>query len=611
IARKLDRSKEHHKAFIAAWDAQQDFESTLRKRGEEVLSKLDAKAQALVIVSRSYNGCDPGINLRIPRILRDMGVIAIPIDMLPLDAVDTVAKWRGMYWGYGQKILAAAQIIKNDPRLFAVYITNFSCGPDSFISHFFRKELAEKPYLQIEIDEHSADAGVVTRLEAFLDSLKNIRLSEALKVSPPQLTILRSTNGKKKTVYIPYMTDHVYALAAAFHACGTPAEVMPESDSETVTVGRKYTSGRECYPCILTIGNMVKMVNRPDIDPERTAFFMPNTNGPCRFGQYYHFQRLVLDDLGYPDISFHSFNQDDGIYGDCEIVGNDFARLAWQGIVAIDLLEKKLREVRPYEINNGEADQIYRHYLNEITECIKRKANLTKVLQEARDEFDHLSIDGELMKPVIGLVGEIYIRTNRFGNENIVRELEALGSEVWLPSVGEWILYTNFTAMRNSITNRRWKNFLKILINNRYQRYYEHHLSKVLAPSLKNCSEPSTKEVLQYAEPYLDPTFEGEAILSVGKAVDFAKKGVDGIINVMPFTCMPGTIVNTLLKKFREMEGNIPVLNISYDGQKQTNTRTRLEAFVYQVCQFQKSGARRSPNVARDQKPEKHQSFHL
>jgi len=501
-----------------------------------------------------------------------------------------------MYWANGQKILAAARIVKDDPRLFAVYITNFSCGPDSFITHFFRKELEEKPYLQLEIDEHSADAGVITRLEAFLDSLKNVCLQATDATSTPQLTVLRSNNGKERTIFIPHMTDHVYALAASFQACGTPAEVMPESDPESVKLGRKYTSGRECYPCILTTGNMVKLVTRPDVDLDRSAFFMPGSNGPCRFGQYSHFQRLVLDELGYPDVPIYSLNQDDGIYRDCESVGNEFSRLAWQGVVAIDLLEKKLREVRSYEKKPGDADQIYQHYLKQVSEHIKNKKDLTAVLRKAREDFDQLGIEREQKKPVIGVIGEIYIRSNSFSNENIVRKLEALGSEVWLPSVGEWILYTNFTAMRRSFKNRHWSNFLKIFIANYYQRYDEHHLSKIFASSLKNYHEPPTKETIRNARSYLDSTFEGEAILSIGKAVDFARKEVSGIINVMPFTCMPGTIVNALLKRFREREKNIPVLNMSYDGQEQTNTRTRLEAFVYQVCQFQEDRNRSSKN---------------
>jgi Uncharacterized protein conserved in bacteria len=200
---RLKRNKrEHREAIVQAFQSQQRFTEALRQRGKEILAQIDPEEKACVIVSRAYNGCDPGINLRVPVKLREMGVKAIPLDMLPLEEVDISEKWRGMYWAYGQKILAAAHIIKKDHRLFPIYITNFSCGPDSFISHYFQKELHEKPFLQIEVDEHSADAGVITRLEAFLDSLKNVRPKNPDEISKTRLTII-STNGKKKVVFIP------------------------------------------------------------------------------------------------------------------------------------------------------------------------------------------------------------------------------------------------------------------------------------------------------------------------------------------------------------------------------------------------------------------------
>jgi hypothetical protein len=325
--------------------------------------------------------------------------------MLPLEEVDLSEKWRDMYWAYGQKILAAAQIIKKDPRLFAVYITNFSCGPDSFIAHYFQKELEGKPYLQIEIDEHSADTGVITRLEAFLDSLKNVRSQRTDETLTTQLAVTQSNNGKERIIFIPRMADHADVLAAAFQACGSSAEVISESDAESVKLGRKHTSGRECYPCILTTGNMIKTVKSPDFDPDRSAFFMPSASGPCRFGQYSHFQRLVLDELGYSNVPIYAFNQDDTIYKDCQAIGNEFTRLAWQGIVAIDILDKKLRETRPYEKNPGETDLVYQHYLNQVSEYIKGKKDLAELLRQAREDFEHLSMDREMRKPIIGIVG--------------------------------------------------------------------------------------------------------------------------------------------------------------------------------------------------------------
>ncbi|PJB42001.1 MAG: CoA activase, partial [Deltaproteobacteria bacterium CG_4_9_14_3_um_filter_44_9] len=167
-------SKKVKMAISAALDVQKNFYSALQARGTEILDNLKEEQKAIVIVSRPYNGCDSGINMDLPKKLRDLGVLAIPLDFLPLEDSDLAKEAGHMYWNYGQRFLTAAHIIKNNPNLYALYITNFACGPDSFILHFFRDKLKGKPYLQIEVDEHSADVGAITRLEAFLDTLKNV-----------------------------------------------------------------------------------------------------------------------------------------------------------------------------------------------------------------------------------------------------------------------------------------------------------------------------------------------------------------------------------------------------------------------------------------------------
>jgi predicted nucleotide-binding protein (sugar kinase/HSP70/actin superfamily) len=155
------------KAFEKAERFQALFYQSLLNRGKEILDQVGTDDKVMVIVGRPYNSCDSGVNLEIPKKLRDLGVLAIPMDFLPLDSVKPSEEIQEMYWRYGQRILAAGKIIREDPMLYGVYITNFGCGPDSFINHFFRDLSKGKPYLQLEIDEHSADAGAITRCEAF------------------------------------------------------------------------------------------------------------------------------------------------------------------------------------------------------------------------------------------------------------------------------------------------------------------------------------------------------------------------------------------------------------------------------------------------------------
>lgn len=589
FGRKLHRSsRDVRNAFEKAERFQSRFYQILLNRGKEILDSLGPQDKAMVIVGRPYNSCDPGVNLDIPKKLRDLGVLSIPMDFLPLEAALPTKEIREIYWRYGQRILSAAQIINEDPRLYSVYITNFGCGPDSFISHFFREISKGKPYLQLEIDEHSADAGAITRCEAFLDSLKNIK--------PLKISLKRRENPKTdrtKKIYIPYMCDHSFAVKAAFEACGIEAEVFPESDEETLYWGRKFTSGKECYPCIITTGDMVKLLKDPNFDHKKAAFFMPSGNGPCRFGQYHRFHRLVLDELGFQNVPIYSPNQDETLYNDLGIMGSKFTRLGWQGIVAVDLLIKKLLETRPYEKIEGESDKVYKKCLDKVCEAIRNDLDLEEVLRASLEEFNRIEVKDPGTRPLIGIVGEIFVRLNRFANEDVIRKVERFGGEAWIAPLTEWILYVNTIAKGRSLRKKTLLNLLKVLLTDYYQKKDEHHLEKIFKGSLRNFGEPKTKSIFKNAKPYIDSSFEGEAILSIGKTIDFAKRGACGIINIMPFTCMPGTIVSTILKRYREENNNIPILNMAYDGQEQTNTLTRLEAFMFQAREFQKRNSKK------------------
>ena len=565
--------------------AQQAHYQALEARGREIMESLPADGRLMVLIGRPYNALDPGMNLNLHRKLRTLGVQALPMDFLPLDQVADLEEIKPMYWRFGQKILGAASLIRRDPRLYGIYITNFGCGPDSFIQHFFRDKMRGKPYLEIEIDEHSADVGAITRLEAFLDSLKNVTPQpQEARLSPFKHRVVEA---QRRKVFLPHMTDHALALVAAFEACGGEAELLPESNEETLELGRRLTSGKECYPLILTTGDLAKLVQRPDFDPDKSAFFMPSGDGPCRFGQYHRFHRLVLDELGYPQMPVYSPDQSETMYQELGMVGGDYTRIAWRGVLAIDLLEKKLRETRPYERNPGDTDEVYRHYLQKVHHTLRDRKDLPATLREARRALDDVALNGSGQKPLVGIIGEIYTRANRFANENAVREIEALGGEVWMPPIAEWLIYVNYTSKRRARVYKRYRHLLQILFKEYFQTKDEHMLEDIFKGSIKNLKEPTIPETLALARGYLDPSFEGEAILSIGKSRDFIRKGVSGLVNIMPFTCMPGTVVNSLFRRFQEEHDHIPFLNLAYDGQEQTHTRTRLEAFMYQVRQFQ------------------------
>jgi len=158
-------------ALDAAARAQDEFRAALLAAGARALSTLEEAGElGIVLIGRPYNMYDKGITMDIPRKLRKFyGVNLIPLDFLPIKGIDISDIVPNMYWNYGRKILQAARFVGDRPHLHLIYMTNFKCGPDSYIKHYVR-EASGKPYLTLQFDEHQNDAGAMTRCEAYLDS---------------------------------------------------------------------------------------------------------------------------------------------------------------------------------------------------------------------------------------------------------------------------------------------------------------------------------------------------------------------------------------------------------------------------------------------------------
>ncbi|MEE9605359.1 MAG: acyl-CoA dehydratase activase [Candidatus Scalindua sp.] len=581
------RGNKVEKAIKKSLDVQKNFYTKLEDRGKEVLDNLGDDETALVIISRPYNGCDSGVNLDLPDKLREMGILAIPMDSLTLDLDDISKDYPNMYWKYGQKILAAARVVARDKRLYALYITNFGCGPDSFISKFFPKEVGGKPYLMIDIDEHSADAGVMTRCEAFLDSLKNARTKDFNgKIDRKSLI----SKDKKRTMYIPYMNDCGRMAAAAMRANDVDAEALPMSDKESLELGRKYTSGKECYPAVLTTGDIVKKALNPDFDPDGSVFVMATASGPCRFGQYNKMHRMVLDDIGFPHVPIYTLDQGDDYHEDTSKLGTSFRKLTWNGFVLVDFMQKLLHEIRPYEIHKGEADVVYKQHLRKAEHAIEYGYDLLRIAKEARDAFHRIAVGKSVHKPLIGIIGETYVRGHEFSNNYIVRRIEKLGGKAVIPPFGEWINYIAHCRREECKREKDLGAYTVEIITEIVQRYNEYRISRPFKKCATNLfKESSIKKLILKGKPYIHDSYKGDPVLSMGRAVEYIEENFDGIVNIIPFHCMPGTAVNAVLEKFQREHNGIPCLKLTFDGQEETNEETRIEAFMHQAHQGMES----------------------
>jgi predicted nucleotide-binding protein (sugar kinase/HSP70/actin superfamily) len=320
-------------------------------------------------------------------------------------------------------------------------LTNFGCGPNSFIIKITEDIMGGKPLGQLEIDEHAAEAGIVTRLEAFVDTINGFansgRRHKAHRQDIYRGTV--ATVSSQKTVLIPMMAPYVEAVAAAMDANGARTVVLPEPDERNILYSNQVTTGAECLPYRVTLGDFMRYFYDNGADARDIEGFMAGSYGPCRLGKYAVEQNRLLREIGFnlPVRSTVSNNA----YRDLGL-GPGFERLAWRGIVAVDCLEKLLWRTRPYEKNAGDADQLFDKYLKLIAGHVRKKEPLDDILRRAVSEFEDL-VDQDLpRRPLVGINGEIYLRSNKFSNSNLVRACEAAGLEVIVAPMGEWIKYT-------------------------------------------------------------------------------------------------------------------------------------------------------------------------
>jgi predicted CoA-substrate-specific enzyme activase len=574
-------------AVYKANETQILFERKLVDYGREVMNSIPKNCRPAVLLGRPYNSTDQHLNLNLVEKLISQNVMPIPLDMLDLSPYNIFANYRNMYWPNGQNIIAAAQLVAKNKDLYAVYISNFRCGPDSFIWHYVTEELKGKPFLHLEIDEHSADAGMITRIEAFLDSL-----SGAEKNSKKEQEIFRprpspSSPQKDRILYFPYMNDSAYMIAAAARSCGIQSEVLPKQTHEDIAIGRKYTSSKECYPMICTTGSFLKKLTEPGADPSKMSFFMPDHNGPCRFGQYNQFHRILFDKLGFKDAELITPSNDTSYEDVAGEHGQKFRINAWKGFVAADYLHKIHRETRPYEINKGESDRLYEDSLRRLEKCVENGTKgLHKTLVGIATDFMKIEVDKSRRKPVVSLIGEIFMRDNSACNGNLAYKLEELGVEVLVAPFSEWVSYSTYRFTRDSI----WKNDKKGIIKSKIQGIGQEVIAESLLRGIEKFTDHekdiSLNEMLSLCNRYVNKYYDGDPPIAMGTSAALARRGISGIAAILPFTCMPGTLVASVSDSFRKDHNNIPFINIAFDGQDTVSLDTRLQAFVFQVKEY-------------------------
>ena len=379
--------------------------------------------------------------------------------------------------------------------------------------------------------------------------------------------------GNGKVMYIPPMEPWgARFFAAAFRSIGYDARALTE-DASTLAMGMKHTAGGECVPCPSTTGALLSAMERDEVDPDKVIFFMPTACGPCRFGQYAKLNKMIFARKSWENVQIMSPSAENAYEG----IDTNARILLYHALICADIMRKLTHRVRPYEIDKGAVDHIVEHYTVKMEEAFSagNKAQVENhVAACSRDLLALPKFKAE--RPLVGVVGEIYVRCDPFLNDDVCRRIEELGGEAWLAPISEWIFYTNH--LRHLLIKEQSKGAGAIVERARiwletrlFFNRIEHNYYKLASDILHDRHEHPIDQVLDEGMKYLPWQFEGEAVLTLGRAALFVKKdGAKAIVNASPMFCMPGTITTSIFPSL-EKDLGVPIICNFYDGSGNPN----------------------------------------
>ncbi|MCL1991905.1 MAG: acyl-CoA dehydratase activase, partial [Spirochaetes bacterium] len=454
-------------AFAKAWEMQKAYFEAGRKMGVQALEEARAAGRPVIaLFGRPYNAFTPEANMGIPRKFTSRGYSIVPFDILPFEGE---ASFPNMYWYYGQQDVKAAGLLKKEDNIYLAFITNFSCAPDSFILHYIKWIMGQKPFLVLELDSHSADAGIDTRVEAFIDIIDGYRAKKAeieaerydnglrfvceqKSAKNYELRIDNIKTGEKSLIYgnkrVKMLLSNMGAISAEYmgamiRSIGAYAEVLPVATSKTVQVARAYASGKECVPSLLVLGSTLEFIASEKYrKDELYLLFVPITTGPCRTGQYYVYYENLFRDLRLENVVIFFLSADNS-YTE---LGPNFAKEMWKGLVLSDYLKDIQCSLKALAAEPAKAVAEYEKSWRALMKSVEtRPQDIWKELRRLAGDVKKIPLKRRLADcPRVLVVGEIYVRRDDFAVGELIDFMSERGVVVKIAGISEWIHYLDF-----------------------------------------------------------------------------------------------------------------------------------------------------------------------
>ena len=551
-------------AFTRAWQVFSAMRYEMQELGRQFLASLPAEATAIVLFGRSYNAFSRIGNMGIPHKFAGRGYPIIPHDFLPLDDPRAEAPDH-MYWTTGRHILQIASLVHKHPNLFGVFITNFSCGPDSFLLGNFRERMGQKPTLILELDAHTADAGIDTRVEAYLDVVGNYReccpaTGEGVGFNPPRFgrrwgaSYIQADDRRYALtdpgvrVLVPSMgVNGTRGVVSAFRYAGVDAVAAPPPGREELNLGKAVATCKECLPLLLTVGSLRKYLQQVPRPEQILLYLMPGSDGPCRFGQYQTFLENYLAKNRINDVALLGLSCENSYAG----LSNRFSRRAWQAICIADGLDEIEATVRALALDPAAALTRLESVKERIFESLAND-DRTRMLNVLGEEmamlarFPSKSKSDDALR--INLVGEIYVRHDDFSRQSLVERLAERGIVVRTAPYTEWFHYSDYCVVHGLASNTSLQERLAVRLNQmikwRDQRAIEQQLARsgyVLGGG------HHVTQVVRASGRLVNPLLATEASLTVGSTLLELGECAHGVISIGPFGCMPCRIAESVL----------------------------------------------------------------
>lgn len=565
------------------------YKSRLRVAGAAFLNSLTWKEQALVVLGKPYHTSDVFQNMNLGSMFSRLGIRALPADLYPLSPQVQAGS---VTWKYQGNMIRVARELSRDDRLFPVLITFFGCGPDPFTVRHIRAALGEKPLLVLEMDEHSSRAGLMTRIEAFLERINRERVKPDAAKSY-QVRVEKTSPQKDKrrkphraeVMYMPFISEHTYGFAAAAQSVGIDARVLPQPDHESEKLGRPHLVGGECHPYVLILGDYLKLSGSlSPLDASRSLFYMLGPNA-CRLGQFPFYLEDVRREKGLSVRVIRDIGQGLQAFGLPSGKSQQLLLRTWEGLNAYDVLVRVYHQVRPISADEAVLDGVFATSRDRLCKAIAA-GRVRLGIEEALHDLYRIPTKPAQPRPLVAITGDYYTRVVPFANNDVYREIESLGGTVLPPpTFSDCLKMGTMRDMIWSLLSRRSRGAARngVLYLLLAASEFKVKGSHLVRRSLAEPTDIMGRQMWKRASRGLHMLLPSGITAPFATALKHVDQGADGLLNLMTLNCSYGTVVTAALGRVLRDRPSVPMLTLIYDGLQKTNERTRLEAFMEQV----------------------------